>query len=130
MQRVFATNVFGAMVVARESARHFINRKRGNIINISSSAGVRGFAGGTAYVGQQVRAVRHDRVLARRASQARHPRHADQPERSADRVLPRRRPHSERKLRAIEIAHAALSMLEMDDRGFITELSVWATNPD
>jgi len=24
----------------------------------------------------------------------------------------------------------ALSMLEMDDRGFITELSVWATNPD
>ena len=29
-----------------------------------------------------------------------------------------------------EIAHAALSMLEMDDRGFITELSVWATNPD
>jgi 3-oxoacyl-[acyl-carrier protein] reductase len=40
------------------------------------------------------------------------------------------RPQSERKLRAIEIAHAALSMLEMDDRGFITELSVWATNPD
>ena len=42
----------------------------------------------------------------------------------------RGRPHSERKLRAAEIAHAALSMLEMDDRGFITELSVWATNPD
>jgi 3-oxoacyl-[acyl-carrier protein] reductase len=37
---------------------------------------------------------------------------------------------SDRKLRAEEIAHAALSMLEMDDRGFITELSVWATNPD
>ena len=42
----------------------------------------------------------------------------------------RGRPLSERKLRAAEIAHAALSMLEMDDRGFITELSVWATNPD
>ena len=40
------------------------------------------------------------------------------------------RPESDRKLRATEIAHAALSMLEMDDRGFITELSVWATNPD
>jgi 3-oxoacyl-[acyl-carrier protein] reductase len=40
------------------------------------------------------------------------------------------RPQSERKLRAIEIAQATLAMLEMDDRGFITELSVWATNPD
>src|SRR5436190_2777940 len=49
MQSLFATNVFGAMVVARESARHFVARKRGNIINMSSSAGVRGFAGGTAY---------------------------------------------------------------------------------
>ena len=26
MQRVFATNVFGAMVVARESARHFVKK--------------------------------------------------------------------------------------------------------
>src|SRR3954470_587772 len=49
MQRVFATNVFGAMVVARESARVFIEQNRGNIVNVSSSAGVRGFAGGTAY---------------------------------------------------------------------------------
>jgi 3-oxoacyl-[acyl-carrier protein] reductase len=37
---------------------------------------------------------------------------------------------SERKLRPLEIAHAVLSMLEMDDRGFITDLTVWATNPD
>src|SRR5205823_6772555 len=31
MQSVFATNVFGAMVVARESARHFVHKKYGNI---------------------------------------------------------------------------------------------------
>jgi 3-oxoacyl-[acyl-carrier protein] reductase len=40
------------------------------------------------------------------------------------------RPQSERKLRATEIAHAIVSMLEMEDRGFTTELTVWATNPD
>jgi 3-oxoacyl-[acyl-carrier protein] reductase len=33
------------------------------------------------------------------------------------------------KLRSEEIAHAIKSVLEMDDRGFIPELAVWATNP-
>ena len=28
-----------------------------------------------------------------------------------------------------EIAHAIKAMLEMDDRGFVTDLTVWATNP-
>ncbi|MEZ4652582.1 MAG: SDR family NAD(P)-dependent oxidoreductase [Candidatus Eisenbacteria bacterium] len=49
-QEVMATNVFGAMLMARESARYFISRNTGNIINISSTAGLRGFSGGTAYV--------------------------------------------------------------------------------
>jgi 3-oxoacyl-[acyl-carrier protein] reductase len=35
----------------------------------------------------------------------------------------------DKKLRPIEIAHAISSTLEMDDRGFINELNVWATNP-
>jgi 3-oxoacyl-[acyl-carrier protein] reductase len=37
---------------------------------------------------------------------------------------------SEKKLRSEEIAHAILAMLAMDDRGFTTELTVFATNPD
>jgi NAD(P)-dependent dehydrogenase (short-subunit alcohol dehydrogenase family) len=32
-ERVFATNVTGAMLMAREAARHFIERKRGHIVN-------------------------------------------------------------------------------------------------
>ena len=38
MQRVYATNVFGAMLVARESARHFVAQQRGNIVNVASTA--------------------------------------------------------------------------------------------
>ena len=37
---------------------------------------------------------------------------------------------SARKLRATEIALAIVSMLAMEDRGFIPEVTVWATNPD
>lgn len=130
MQRLFATNVFGAMVVARESARHFVSRKRGNIINISSSAGVRGFAGGTAYAASKFAVSGMTECW--RAELRKHDIRVMQinPSEVQTEFFHGGRPQSERKLRATEIAHAALSMLEMDDRGFITELSVWATNPD
>jgi len=36
---------------------------------------------------------------------------------------------SEKKLRPQEIAAAIVGALEMDDRGFIPEFSVFATNP-
>jgi 3-oxoacyl-[acyl-carrier protein] reductase len=130
MKRVFATNVFGAMVVARESARHFVSRKRGNIINISSSAGVRGFAGGTAYAASKF--ALSGMTECWRAELRKHDIRVMQinPSEVQTEFFRGDRPQSDRKLRATEIAHAALSMLEMDDRGFITELSVWATNPD
>lgn len=129
MQRVFATNVFGAMVVARESARHFKARQSGTIINISSSAGVRGFAGGTAYAASKFaltgmtecwRAeLRKSNVRVMQINPS-----------EVQTDFFQGRSYSERKLRSEEIAHAAMSMLTMDDRGFITDLSVWATNPD
>ncbi|HEX3068151.1 MAG TPA: SDR family oxidoreductase [Thermoanaerobaculia bacterium] len=130
MQQLFATNVFGAMVVARESARHFVARKRGNIINMSSSAGVRGFAGGTAYAASKFAVSGMTECW--RAELRKHDIRVMQinPSEVQTDFFRGGRPQSDRKLRAQEIAHAALSMLEMDDRGFITELSVWATNPD
>jgi 3-oxoacyl-[acyl-carrier protein] reductase len=130
MQRLFATNVFGAMMAARESARHFMSRKRGNIINISSSAGVRGFASGTAYAASKFAVSGMTECW--RAELRKHDIRVMQinPSEVQTEFFRNDRPPSDRKLRATEIAHAALSMLEMDDRGFITELSVWATNPD
>ena len=130
MQRIYATNVFGAMVVARESAKHFIAAgKGGNIVNIASTAGQRGFAGGTAYASSKFAVSgmtecwraelrKHDiRVMQINPSEV-------------QTAFFRGRAFSERKLRGDEIAHAIISMLAMDDRGFTTEMSVWATNPD
>src|SRR6202045_2250935 len=48
-EAVFATNVTGAMLMAREAAKIFIRRQRGNIVNISSTASLRGAPKGTAY---------------------------------------------------------------------------------
>jgi 3-oxoacyl-[acyl-carrier protein] reductase len=134
MERVFATNVFGAMLVARESARHFVSRSEGNIINIASTAGQRGYAGGTAYSASKFalsgmtecwRAeLRKSNVRVMQVNPS-----EVQTNFVAASGRPLREP-SERKLRGAEIAHAIVSMLEMDDRGFIPELTVWATNPE
>jgi 3-oxoacyl-[acyl-carrier protein] reductase len=129
MQRVFATNVFGAMVVGRESARWFVKQQGGNIINISSSAGRRGFAGGTAYAASKF-AVSGMTECWRAELRKANVRVMQIDPSEVQTEFFRGRPFSDRKLRSEEIALAALAMLEMDDRGFITDLAVWATNPD
>ena len=42
----------------------------------------------------------------------------------------RGRGYKPRKLQAEDIAGAIAAMLAMDDRAFVTEMSVWATNPE
>lgn len=131
MQRVFGTNVFGAMMVARESARHFISQSRGNIVNVASTAGQRGFAGGTAYSASKFAVSAMTECW--RAELRKHNIRVMQINPSEVQTAffaGRERPQSDRKLRSLEIAQAILSMLELDDRGFVTEISVWATNPD
>ena len=129
---IFATNVTGAMLMAREAAKIFIKRNRGNIMNIASTASHRGAPNGTAYYASKfalrgmtecwraelrkhnirVMLVNPSEVLTNFAATAGFAQKAN-----------------ESKLRGEEIAHAVKAILEMDDRGFTTELSVFATNP-
>jgi 3-oxoacyl-[acyl-carrier protein] reductase len=132
-ERVFATNVIGAMLMAREAAKHFIERKSGNIVNIGSTAAVRGAASGTAYYGSKF-ALRgmtecwraelrpfNVRVILVNPSEV-------LTDFYATTGLPQNK-QNPTKLRGEEVAHAVRSALEMDDRGFITELTLFATNP-
>lgn len=134
MRRVWETNVLGAMLVARESARHFTEHGGGNIVNIGSTAGRNGFAGGTAYASSKfaLRGMSECWRSELRSSDVRvmhldpsevqtgFGRGGDAPDRDLD----------PSKLTSEEIAHAIVTALEMDDRGFIPDLSVWATNPE
>lgn len=134
MQRVFATNVFGAMLVARESARHFVQQSRGNIVNVASTAGERGFAGGTAYAASKFALTGMTECW--RAELRKHNVRVMQinpSEVQTEFVVASRRPArapSERKLVASDIAETIVAMLELPDRGFIPMTAVWATNPD
>lgn len=132
-QRVFSTNVLGTMLCAREASKHFIEKEYGNIINISSTAGKAGFAGGTVYTASKFAVQAMTECW--RAELRKHNIRVMQvnPSEVQTNFIPNSggiaRPFNESKLQATEIAHTILSMLEMNDRGFITEATVFATNP-
>lgn len=132
MRRVWEVNVLGATIVARESARHFVQKKCGDIINISSTSGLRGGAGSSAYASTKF-ALRGLSEVWRAELRAHNIRVMLLNPSEVITEFAQRAGHAQQdnpsKLRGADIAHAVVAMLTMEDRGFITELSVWATNP-
>ena len=133
LEGVYRTNVFGAFLMGREAARQFVKQGGGGeLINISSTSGLKGGRGGTAYASSKfaLRGMtecwrdelrRHDvrvmlvnpsEVLTPFSSKAGYTQEA-----------------SKKKLRPEEIADAIVGALKVDGRGFIPEFSVFATNP-
>ena len=130
---VWETNVLGAMLVARDSARHFVRQQRGNIVNVVSTSGQRGGANGTAYAsskfaltgltdvwrtelrqyGIRVMQINPSEVLTEFRANSGRPSAAETPT----------------KLHADDIADVIASMLALDERVLIKDVSVWATNP-
>ena len=131
-EKVFAVNVFGAARMAARAVEIFKKSGGGNIINIGSTAAEKGFERGSIYAASkfalrgmtqcwQAELRRHDiRVMLIDPSEVATA-FAD-----PDRV---EREAPANKLTSYEIAHAIASVLEMDNRGMIPELAVWATNP-
>lgn len=131
-KQVWEVNVLGAFLAGKESAKYFISQHTGNIVNISSTAGLKGFAQGTAYVASKfalggmtecwraelrkhnirVMQVNPSEVITDFAKRA-----------GLEQEV------TENKLRSEEIAHIIKNMLSLDDRGFVTDATIWATNP-
>lgn len=130
--KIWETNVRGAFFAGKAAAKYFISQNTGNIINISSTAGQKGFANGSAYVASKfalsgltecwraelrknnirVMQVNPSEVITEFGSK-----------------LGYEHSNVDHKLKPTEIAHVIVSMLAMNDVGFITDASVWATNP-
>jgi len=134
LEAVFRTNVTGALLMARESARIFTARGGGNIVNVASTAARKGFAGGSVYAASKFALSAltecwraelrpHDvRVMQINPSEVQTS--------FAENAGFEARAHNPRKLQAPDVAQAIVSMLALPDRGFVTELTLFATNPD
>ena len=131
-ESVFATNVTGAMLMARGAAKHFIARQGGNIVNIASTAALRGAPNGTAYYASKF-ALRGMSECWRAELRRHNIRvYLINPSEVLTNFFATSgltQKENATKLRPEDIAYVVKSMLEMDDRGFTPELSVFATNP-
>ena len=131
-ESVFATNVFGLTMLTQEVVKFFKTQQYGMIINIGSSAATSGFPSGSVYCASKFalrgltecwrHELRRDNIRVVLVNPSEVPTAFN----NKDRV---EREEQENKLSSKEISHAIVSTINMDKRGFIPELNVWATNP-
>lgn len=130
--RVFSTNIVGLTLFTQEFLPIFKKQQSGNILNIASTAALKGFARGSVYSASKfaLRSLTQCWQAELRKDNIRvigiNPSEVTTAFNNSERLEREEQPS---KLRSIEIAHTIKSTLEMDNRGFIPEVSVWATNP-
>ncbi len=132
-QTQWEINTKGTFLVGKEAAKHFIKKQQGNIINIGSTAAVRGFQTGSAYVASKFAVTgltecwraelrpHNIRVAQVNPSEV----VTDFIEKAGLELK-----NTTYKLKPSEIAHTILAMLSLSDIGFIPSAEVWATNPN
>ena len=128
----FEVNVYGAGILGALCAAHFKEREKGHILNIGSSASVKGFKNGSVYSASKfaLRALSQCWKDELRPYNVRvthiNPSEVTTAFYQEDRKEREEQPN---KLRSEDLAQLILSCLELDDRSFIPEVSLWATNP-
>jgi len=131
-QQVYATNVFGLTLLTQELVEIFKNQNYGTIINIGSTASLKGFVGGTVYASSKfaLRGMTQSWQAELRKYNIRvslvNPSEVTTAFANEERI---EKEEITNKLNSQEIAHTILSVLKMRDKGFIPEVTVWATNP-
>lgn len=131
-QNIWEVNVKGLFLAGREAAKYFTAQNSGNIVNIGSTADLRGYANGSAYVASKFAVSgltecwraelrpHNVRVMQVNPSEV----ITDFITKAGFEIE-----DPDNKLKPEQIAHLVKSMLAMDDIGFIPDASVWATNP-
>ena len=132
MKYVYGVNVFGAAMMAKYASRIFMRQRSGNIVNIASTAALKGYSGGTIYSSSKfaLRCMTQCWQAELRPYNVRvieiNPTYVPTAFGTADGV---EKPLMDNLVSPADIAHSISAALEMDDRAFIPELTVWATNP-
>jgi 3-oxoacyl-[acyl-carrier protein] reductase len=141
-EQVWRTNVFGAMLCAQAAAKTFVKQGHGTIINVGSTAAVRGSAMVSPYNATKfalrgmtegwrkelrpknvrVMLVNPSEVMTNFSDVA----HAES---GMDNTKKYSVAEQVSKLRAEEIAATIVNLIGMDDRAMVPEVEVWATNP-
>jgi 3-oxoacyl-[acyl-carrier protein] reductase len=130
--KVFNVNVFGLALFTKEIIPYMIKESYGTIINIGSTASLKGYKNGSIYSSSKfaVRCLTQCWQTELRPYNIRvcqvNPSEVTTAFGNSERV---EREDVANKLTPKEISHSIISVIEMNDRGFVNELNIWATNP-
>ncbi|MCG8575118.1 MAG: SDR family oxidoreductase [Flavobacteriales bacterium] len=132
LREVFEVNVFGAAMMASKASTIFIEQNYGDIVNIASTASQKGYKYGSIYSASKFALrsmsqcwqaeLRPHNVRVIQVNPSEVPTAFGSESRES-------RPIEDKKLTPMEIADVVIAALKMDRRGFIPEVSVFATNP-
>jgi 3-oxoacyl-[acyl-carrier protein] reductase len=129
--RILAVNLRGPFLMARAILPGMKSRGRGHIVNVSSTAGKRGFAGGGPYCASKfgLAGLSEAMMYEARTSNVRvtcifpSTVYTDLTKRSGMDVKP------ERAIQPKDVADAVVALVKMEDRAMPTSLEIWQTNP-
>ena len=130
-RRVLAVNVIGPALMTREVIPHLRRARGGDIVNISSTSGLKGGKGATIYSASKfaLRSMSESWQAELRPDDVRvilvNPSYVQTGFGGKGDPAPL----DPKFLRSEDIAHAVISALKMEKRGFVPELTVFATNP-
>ena len=140
-EQVWKTNVLGATLSAKAAAKIFVKQNYGNIINIASTSALKGNATASPYAATKfaLRGMTESwreelrkynvRVMLVNPSEVMTSFAENRVTVTGQHAKQYTEKEQQSKLRGDEIAHTIKSLLSMDDRGFVTEVTVFATNP-
>ncbi|MNE56358.1 putative oxidoreductase [compost metagenome] len=131
-ERIIQVNLMGTYYISRAALPYMLNQNSGNIINIASTAGERGFATGSAYCASKfallglteslLQEVRKSniRVVALTPSTVNTELAANAGLKIGD---------EDRMMQPEDVAELALATLRLPERVFVKTAGIWTTNP-
>lgn len=130
--RVMAVNFFGPVMMVKKALPLMRARKSGSIVNLASTSSQKGFTSGSAYASSKfalrgftqslLEEVRSQNIRVFQINPSEVSTAFGNPER-------KERKETDHKLGPDQLAQTIVAVLELPDKAFIPELSVWATNP-
>ncbi len=129
---VMNVNVLGAALMAQRAATIMKKAGSGTIVNIGSTAALRGFERGTIYTASKFALrgmnqswqaeLRRENIRVMQINLSEVATAFNNPERVERDAAPN-------KLRAADAAQLIISLLQLDQRAMVPEVQLWATNP-
>lgn len=131
-EQVFKVNVFGAYYVAHEVLPYMLEKQAGDIINLASTAGLRGAAKMSAYGASKAAVINMSESLmqeARKSNVRVCTMNASTIATEMTLTANFTDGNEEKVLQPEDLAYLVVQHLKLPQRAFVKEIGLWSTNP-